>query len=149
MFYQTELIPLDCGTGIEPVMPGSRPGVLPLNEPQSGEGRIRTCQYRVMSPVPIANWLPLLGSEYCSAPHSIGRVQVANYCTSSVSAPRAFRRVVPLAYATEALIHQEPGRATRSTSSFSSILAATLSASRSRSTPPSSMFSTASLSAGS
>lgn len=47
-----ELDPVDCGTGIEPVMPGSRPGVLPLNEPQSGDGRIRTCKSGVMSPMP-------------------------------------------------------------------------------------------------
>jgi hypothetical protein len=44
----TELNPVDCGTGIEPVIPGSRPGVLPLNEPQSAVLWIRTREPELM-----------------------------------------------------------------------------------------------------
>lgn len=44
----TELNPVDCGRGIEPLIPGSRPGVLPLNEPQSEDGKNRTCETELM-----------------------------------------------------------------------------------------------------
>lgn len=44
----TELNPVDCGRGIEPLIPGSRPGVLPLNEPQSAVFWIRTREPELM-----------------------------------------------------------------------------------------------------
>jgi hypothetical protein len=63
-----ELIPLDCGTGIEPVMPGSRPGVLPLNEPQSADGRIRTYHVQDYEPRAYYRLASSTGeAEYCPA----------------------------------------------------------------------------------
>lgn len=44
----TELSPVDCSTGIEPVIPGSHPGVLPLNELQSAVLWIRTREPELM-----------------------------------------------------------------------------------------------------
>lgn len=64
----TELDPVDCGRGIEPLIPGSRPGVLPLNEPQSADGRIRT--YHVQGYEPRAYYLlasSTLEAEYFPA----------------------------------------------------------------------------------
>lgn len=63
----TELNPVDCSTGIEPVIPGSRPGVLPLNEPQSAVSWIRTREYELMRLMENASSLNGRDGDYYSA----------------------------------------------------------------------------------